>query len=272
LPEHQILSGAVEYASSPDNNAVSRKEPKGRQRVFKTPGFWSLILCIPGVFTFYSEAPNIAFFLCAIVLGIIQFRRHFSKLAVAGLTIGVLSLIYFGVMLNQLELIPQSPSHIYDANGMREIGGNRKPIELINNPNAKNRSWNELIMFIRSDTTDSKPFIDTFYWSYVCGDYARDVHNNAEATGIRAALVIIEFEEGGWRHALNAFFTTDKGLVFIDCTELDTIAYVKKGEEVGHFDLDSAFPPEYSYYEENKQLSPYPPMGVVKDMQIHWGP
>jgi len=242
-----------------------------RQRVFETLCFWSLMLCIPGVFWFNSEVPNIVFFLGAIVLGIIQFRRHFSKLALAGLTIGVLSLVYYGVMVVQPELTPENPSHIYGSHGFRELGGDYRPIELINNTNARDPSWDELMIFVRSDTTDSRPFVQTFYWSYVCADYARDVHNNAEAAGIKAAWVGIDFEEGGPGHALNAFQTTDKGLVFVDCTQWDTIAYVKIGEELGAIDLDWALSPEYSYYEENKYLSVYEPMGVVGDMQIHWG-
>lgn len=245
---------------------------KGRHRVFETPGFWSLILCIPGVYFFYTVWPNIAFFLGAIVLGIIQFRQHFSKLALAGLTIGILSLVYCGVMVVQLGLTPESPSHIYGGHGFRELGGNYKPVELIDSPDARNPSWDELMMFIRSDATDGRPFVQTFYWSYVCADYARDVHNNAEAAGIRAAWVGIDFEEGELGHALNAFLTTDKGLVFVDCTEWDTIAYVKIGEKLGYVDLDWALSPEYSYYEENKDLSSYRPMGVVSDMQVHWGP
>lgn len=243
-----------------------------RQRVFETPGFWSLILCIPGVFAFNNDVPNIVFFLGAIVLGIIQFRRHFSKLALAGLTIGVVSLVYYGVMVTQLVSFTESPSYIYNVDGFSELGGNHKPIELINNPNAKDPSWNELTAFIQSDTTDSKPYIDTFYWGYVCADYARDVHNNAEAAGIRASWVGIDFEGGGPGHALNAFLTADKGLVFVDCTELDTIAYVKTGEELGYIDLDLAISPEYSFYAENRQIWPYPPIGIVRDMQIHWGP
>ena len=243
-----------------------------RKRVFETLGFWSLILCIPGVLWLSSEVFNIILFLGATVLGIIQFRRHFSKLALTGLTIGVLSLVYYGVMIVQPRLTPENPSHIYGSHGFREIGGDYKPIELINNPNARNPSWDELMMFVRSDTTDRRPFVQTFYWSYVCADYAREVHNNAEVAGIRAAWVGIDFEEGGLGHAVNAFHTTDKGLAFVDCTEGDTIAYVRIGEELGYLDLDWARSPEYSYYEENRYLSIYQPMGVVKDMQIHWGP
>ncbi|MDH4300142.1 MAG: hypothetical protein OEV54_05820 [Dehalococcoidia bacterium] len=243
-----------------------------RRRVLETPGFWGLILCIPGVFAFGSDLPNIVFFLGAIVLGVIQLRRHFSKLALVGLTIGVVSLVYYGVMVTQPGFPSESPSYIYNVDGFRELGGNRKPIELTNNPAAQDPSWNQLTAFIQSDTTDSKPYIDTFYWSYVCADYAKEVHNNAEAVGIRAAWVGIDFVGSGPGHALNAFHTTDKGLAFVDSTGFDAIAYVKTGEELGYIDLDLAISPEYSFYEEYWQIWPYPPMGIVRDVQIHWGP
>ena len=268
-----VLTGALQITDGVYGDILIHiRVIEERQRVFETPGFWSLILCILGVFWFNSEVTNIIFFLGAIVLGIIQFRRHFSKLALAGLTIGILSLIYYGVMVVQPELTPENPSHIYGAHGFRELGGDYKLIELINNPDARNPSWDELMAFIRSDTTDSRPFVQTFYWSYVCADYAMDVHNNAEAAGIKAAWVGIDFKEGGPGHALNAFQTTDEGLVFVDCTSGDTIAYVKTGEELGYLDLDWALSPEYGYYEGNKYLSVYEPIGVVGDMQIHWGP
>jgi hypothetical protein len=54
--------------------------------------------------------------------------------------------------------------------------------------------------------------------AYVCADFARDVHNSAEAAGIRAAWVGIDIEGEAEGHAINAFQTTDRGLVFIDCT------------------------------------------------------
>jgi len=52
----------------------------------------------------------------------------------------------------------------------------------------------------------------------VCGDFAETLHNKAEAAGIRTAFVHIELDDEDTGHALNAFHTTDKGLVFIDCT------------------------------------------------------
>jgi len=267
------LRGALQTTDGVDGDIwLHIRVIEERQRVFETPGFWSLILCIPAVFAFNSDVPSVVFFLGAIVLGLIHLRHHSSKLALAGLTIGVVSLVHYGVIMAQPGVAAENPSYIYNVDGFRELGGNRRPIGLINNPSAKNPSWKDLMAFIRSDTTDSKSYIDTFYWSYVCADYARDVHNNAEAAGIKAAWVGIDFEGGGPGHALNAFDTADKGLVFVDCTQWDTIAYVKTGKELGHLDLFWALSPEYSYYEQNAYLSATQPMGVVNDMQIHWGP
>ena len=267
------LTGALQVTDDIDGDIFIRvKETKDRQTLFRNLGFWSLLLCIPGVFVYYSTLPNILFFISAGVLGTIQLKRHFSKLAVAGVTIAALSLILWVATEVHLELIPHSPAHIYRSYDIREIGGNRRPVELINNPDARDPSWEQLLAFIRADSTDTRKYIDTFYWGYVCADYARDVHNNAEEAGIRAAWVGVEFEEGGWGHALNAFMTIDRGLVFVDCTRVDTIAYVKTGEELGYIDLDLAISPEYSFYEEHKHMWPYSPMGTVKDLQIHWGP
>jgi len=100
------------------------------------------------------------------------------------------------------------------------IGADGHRITLRNNPDAKNPSWAELKEFLLKDNTDS---IEYDFDKFVCADFAERLHNNAEAVGIRAAFVSIwlgpcsYFPTSGG-HALNAFETTDKGLVFIDCT------------------------------------------------------
>jgi len=88
-------------------------------------------------------------------------------------------------------------------------------IKLINNPQAHDPTWQELMNFLSLDSTDERSYLGSIY---VCGSFAEDVHNNAEAAGLRAAWVGIDFVDGGDGHALNAFMTTDNGLVFIDCT------------------------------------------------------
>ncbi|MFC1951821.1 hypothetical protein ACFLYI_02115 [Chloroflexota bacterium] len=87
--------------------------------------------------------------------------------------------------------------------------------DLENNPDAVNVRWLQLKNFLEEDSTDSNIYVEDVY---MCGEFAETLHNNAEDSGIKAAWVGIEFEEGSMAHALNAFVTTDRGLVFIDNT------------------------------------------------------
>lgn len=124
----------------------------------------------------------------------------------------------------------ESIRYIYHSGGI-ECGGDGEPIELINNLNATNPTYAELIAFIKADTTDTNFYIEEGPGAYVCADFAEDVHNNAEAAGIRAAWVGLDFYGDDEGHALNAFETTDRGLVYIDCTEWEIIAYIEEGKE-----------------------------------------
>jgi len=152
-------------------------------------------------------------------------------------------------------------SHSYVA------GGDRSPIILYDNPNASNPTMNQLANFLRNDKTDLEAYTPT----HVCGDFAEEVHNRAEQQGIEAAFVIL----AGVNHAINAFQTTDAGLIFVDCTggykipyirtspsnpfgsptSWDKIAYVQKGKPLGMISLDAAvnyYGFSYSGYERWK--------------------
>jgi hypothetical protein len=158
-----------------------------------------------------------------------------------------------------------NPHYIYE-NGAVIVGGDGKAIELIDNPNATNPTYAELVAFIKEDSTDEHLYVIS---SYNCSDFAEDVHNNAEATGIRAAWVGIHFEGDDEGHACNAFETTDKGLVYVDCTgrgfedlisllwssggSWDKIAYVEVGKEYGLLAIARASSLSYSFYEEYEQ-------------------
>ena len=151
-------------------------------------------------------------------------------------------------------------------NGEIECGGDGKAIILDNNPAAVNPTFDELIAFIKSDPTDTREYIADGPDAYVCADFAEEVHNNAERSGIRAAWVGITFENTEEGHAINAFETTDKGLVFIDCTSgdktcdvdniaesWDNIAYVRIGSKYGVIHIDHAASLGYNYYVEYEQ-------------------
>ena len=276
------LSGALKITDDRDGDILIEIRVRKRfwAKLIQNFGFWALVMCIPGIFINteyggYYAVPNVMFFVIALILGAIQFKRHFSKLAIAGFALGLFGIVFTFALPYYIEIYPQKTSQIYTVTPLgyegREIGGDNKPIELINNPDAKNPSYNQLKSFIKNDLTDTHPFIHTYFGGYVCADYAEDVHNNAEEAGIRAAWVGIYFKDEELGHALNAFNTTDKGLVFIDCTEWDTVAYVEEGKEYGSIDINWASSLDYSFYEEYySELSLFEPLGIVESIEIHW--
>jgi hypothetical protein len=100
-------------------------------------------------------------------------------------------------------------------------------VRLVDNPEATNPTWAELKAFLAQDQTEHHDYILN---EYDCSQFSRDLHNRAEAAGIRCAEVHIDFVGESTSHALNAFLTADYGLVYVDCTEApDKIARVKSG-------------------------------------------
>jgi hypothetical protein len=140
-------------------------------------------------------------------------------------------------------------------------------VNLVNNDDARDVSFAELKSFILSDDTDEGIYIEGVQ---MCGEFAETLHNNAERHGINAAFVAIHFENEDIGHALNAFNTTDLGLVYVDCTgrgieetiiddwssgepyecEYDSIGYIERGNEYGVVSIDMAESLHYDYYAE----------------------
>jgi PKD repeat protein len=140
--------------------------------------------------------------------------------------------------------------------GLNSITGHS--ITLHNNPFAKDPTWTTLMSFLQQDKTEMIPYVDG---SFVCADFAVTLHNNAENAGIRAAYVDITLSSGG--HAINAFRTTDRGLVFIDDTgQTDGPGYDKQVTlTVGEQYIPTAL------FSSNVQFLP---VGVVDSYWIQW--
>jgi len=134
------------------------------------------------------------------------------------------------------------------------VGGDGHRIWLHNNPNAKNPSWEELLDFLYNDKTDQHPYI---IGSFICADFAETLHNNAEKMGIRAAYVSANKD-----HALNAFDTPDKGMIYVDVGGLDTVAHVVIGKE---YTLEPIWSEDRDYL-----ASVTVNVGIVNDVQIEW--
>ena len=143
-------------------------------------------------------------------------------------------------------------------------------IHLINNKMATDPIWPELAEFLFADKTDEKTYDEH---SFTCGAFAEEVHNNAEAAGIKAGWVAVDFEDGGIGHALNVFDVEPWGLIYIDCTSsynsdisyitptlyepeplnnFDKVAFVEEGKEYGSISLEvwNENPNTYENYKE----------------------
>jgi hypothetical protein len=146
------------------------------------------------------------------------------------------------------------------------VRSNGQPLMLNENPQAQDPTWEQLKNFVVDDDTDCHQYMEG---SFVCTEFAAMLHDRAEAARIRAAYVSVDFlgEPG---HALNAFQTTDRGLVYIDCTgpglnaqtpaaidgrehgipSYDKVAYMASGSEYGLLSIDQASSFDYEFYEE----------------------
>jgi hypothetical protein len=66
--------------------------------------------------------------------------------------------------------------------------------------------------FLEQDETSEQEYLRN---EYICVDFAANVKANAAEEGIRCAYVVIEYL-GTNGHAIVAFDTTDRGLVYIE--------------------------------------------------------
>ncbi len=143
-----------------------------------------------------------------------------------------------------------------------------EPVNLVRVEGRRDVPWQELMDFLSQDPTDESPYVQDVY---MCGGFSETLYNNAAAAGIRAAWVSLDIRGRAVGHALNAFFTTDRGLVFVDCTggdtaavvlsgsdedacEHDRIAYVQPGLEYGLVSIDRAESPSYDFYQQYAAL------------------
>jgi len=73
-------------------------------------------------------------------------------------------------------------------------------------------SYQEMKDFLEQDETSEQEYLRN---EYICVDFAANVKANAAEEGIRCAYVVIEYL-GTNGHAIVAFDTTDRGLVYIE--------------------------------------------------------
>lgn len=159
----------------------------------------------------------------------------------------ILCFFIYGCFVNSTQDINDN-YYIYENDAML-VGADWNPLLKINNNSAKNITYNELKQFIHSDKTDE---IEYNHSNFTCGDYSELVHNNAEQQGISAGMVSIDFIFGEG-HMFNIFNTTDRGVIYVDCTEHDSY--------VDSFEVGSTMK-----YKNNE----YYMDGIISEIWIYW--
>lgn len=110
---------------------------------------------------------------------------------------------------------------------------NKDRLTLIENKNAENPTYDELIEFLEDDKTDENHYCSP---DYTCGDFAEDVHNSAEIKGIKAGIVIKLSKDRTIAHCYNLFNTVDKDIVYVDCScGYDKIVDLKRIDGVKYY-------------------------------------
>jgi len=138
---------------------------------------------------------------------------------------------------------------------------NRLDIILENNINAINPSWSELLKFLKQDKTATQAYVEN---KFVCANFALTVHNNAEIAGWRCALVLAKLS--GVLHALNAFQTTDYGLIYIDCTNNEQ--GLKNSGRIVNLSEGKEYIPK-SIFSDDNWGNPTS-MGIISKIKIYW--
>ncbi len=122
----------------------------------------------------------------------IRVRKRLRLGVISAVIVG-LAITYFLVVTSFLPTedtsryvgTPEDTSRYIYTQGFLEMGGDKEPIELINNPDAINPTYAQLTAFLLEDTTDNNAYIEYGLKAYVCADFAEDLHNNAEVAGIK---------------------------------------------------------------------------------------
>ena len=169
-------------------------------------------------------------------------------------------------------------------------------IVLINNKNATNPTYTQLVSFLKSDRTDEYPYTSTnnapnnYYGTAkshvdlnriqniidgtaqpdnpdVCSDFAERMHNDAEMDGISCAYVSVDLSTG--LHALDAFQTTDKGLIYVDDTGAVPGNGISRCVKTVSITVGQNFQP-VSLFPSPGWNSAWDVMGTVISFQVTW--
>ena len=155
-------------------------------------------------------------------------------------------------------------THVYAGTLPPYHSGNLPQIILKSIASARNPTWEELLDFLEVDKTDKKLYVDV---EFEYGNFAQELHDNAESNGIRAAFLVVHFHDDAPSHAINAFKTTDRGLVYIDVTGNKYPRSVANLDKLANMVKDELYTVSYLFPE---YLVPSQPNFKVLSIEIYW--
>ena len=92
--------------------------------------------------------------------------------------------------------------------------------------NLHNPSFSEARYFMNNDDTNEIPYEAV---NFTCAHYSQRANNNAEDMGISCAVVILNFNLSS--HAIIAFNTTDRGMVYFEPQTDDIVVNLEIGND-----------------------------------------
>ncbi|MCK4365158.1 MAG: hypothetical protein KAW45_03850 [Thermoplasmatales archaeon] len=92
--------------------------------------------------------------------------------------------------------------------------------------NLHNPTFSEARYFINNDLTNQIPYEPV---NFTCAHYAQGVNNNAEDMGIACAVVVLNFNQSS--HAIIAFNSTDRGMVYFEPQTDDIVVNLEIGND-----------------------------------------
>ena len=182
-------------------------------------------------------------------------------------------------------------------------------IVLINNRDAADPTYDQLVNFLKNDKTDQYPYIythltaGTYYGAaenhvdlkniqniidgstdpenpYICSDFAERLHNDAEIAGIRCGYVSLDMSgysdpdnlgiPANSGHACDVFQTTDRGLIYVDDTGMPAdLKHPTRLTSIVKITIGQQYIPVNLFPERGWQ-SAGQSMGTVTNMYITW--
>jgi len=194
--EEKTVSASSEYLIPKNNISFVN-----RGLILKIIGVFLVILLLFSLWLLYTH--------------VIEINNRYSELSEANENLDEIT--------NQLDFVNGEISSTEAS--LQTMYSNVQLLKSGNKYDLHDPTYSEVIDFLNKDKTNSNTYNPS---SYTCAYFSKDVNNNAESKGVRCAYVELSYPSIG--HAIVAFETTDKGLVYFE-PQHDVRASVEVGKK-----------------------------------------